>query len=110
MEWRVRPEAVLEAVAEAFGIKPQELRRRQYDCMARAAAAWLLSRHGGMNQRDVGAWLGMGTGSAVCQQVKRLRCVREEDVELAARLRLAESTLQTGSAPACKARILILKG
>jgi REP element-mobilizing transposase RayT len=48
------------------------LRRRCYGCKARAVAALLLGRHAGMNRRDVGVFLGMGTGSAVCRQLRDL--------------------------------------
>jgi len=65
--------AVLDVVAAEFGIEAATLRRRQYDCVARAVAAQLLGRHAGMNQRDIGTFLGMGTGSAVCRQLQRLR-------------------------------------
>jgi hypothetical protein len=65
--------AVLSAVAVVFQIEEAMLRRRLYGCRARAVAALLLGRHAGMNQRDVGAFLGMGTGSAVCRQLRGLR-------------------------------------
>jgi hypothetical protein len=65
--------AVLSAVAVVFQIEEAMLRRRLHGCRARAVAALLLGRHAGMNQRDVGAFLGMGTGSAVCRQLRGLR-------------------------------------
>jgi len=64
---------VLAAVAGAFGIQSAALQHRQYDCVARAVAASMLGRHAAMNQRDAGTLLGMGTGSAVCRQLRRLR-------------------------------------
>ena len=82
---RVEPEAVLKAVAKSFGGEPSGLRRRRYNCVARAVAAHLLGKHAGMNQRDIGAWLGMGTGAAVSAQLARLRTRLEGDAELAKR-------------------------
>jgi REP element-mobilizing transposase RayT len=66
-------EEVLDAVGKVFGVPAQYLRRRQYGCEARAVAALMLGRYTGMNQRDAGVYLGMGTGSAVSRQLKRLR-------------------------------------
>jgi hypothetical protein len=36
----------------------------------------MLGGHAGINQRDIGGLLSMGTGSAVCRQLKRLRARR----------------------------------
>jgi REP element-mobilizing transposase RayT len=69
----VDADVVLRRVAEAFGIDGAALRRRQYACVARSVAAWMLCRHAAMNQRDVATFLGLGSGSAVCQQMKALR-------------------------------------
>ena len=77
---------VLEAVSDVFGVDPASLRRRQYDCVARAVAAFMLGRYAGMNQRDIGVFLGMGTGSAVCRQLGRLRERLKDDAELRAQI------------------------
>jgi len=83
VEGMVLPERVLDAVAKAFGEDVGKLRRRRYDCVARAVAARLLGRYSGLNQRDVGVWLGMGTGAAVSEQLKRLREREVQEPELA---------------------------
>lgn len=77
---------VLCAVAETFRIPVESLKRRQYGCVARAVAAHLLVRHVGMNQRDIGTFLGMGSGSAVCRQLQVLRSKMLDDPDLAARM------------------------
>ena len=82
MEAAVPALRVLDAVAEVFEVEPTSLRRRQYNCVARAVAAFMLGRYAGMNQRDIGAFLGMGTGSAVCRQLGRLRERQMEDAAL----------------------------
>ena len=46
----------------------------------------MLVRYAGMNQRDVGVFLGLGSGSSVCRQLKRLREKEQEDRQLAGRL------------------------
>ena len=86
--------AVLDAVAKEFGIDPAALRRRQYDCVARAVAAFMLGRHAGMNQRDIAAFLSMGTGSAVCRQLQRLRERMDDDHRLADRVQMIGLVLQ----------------
>jgi hypothetical protein len=70
---------VLDTVSRVFGVETERLRQRQYDCPARAVAAFLLGRCVGMNQRDIGVFLGMGTGGAVCRQLKRLGERRKND-------------------------------
>jgi REP element-mobilizing transposase RayT len=85
-EPRVEADTVLRAVAEAFTIEVAALRKRRYACVARPVAALLLGRLAGMNQRDIGAFLGIGTGAAVCQQLKHLRERMEHDPHLAKRI------------------------
>ncbi len=91
----VTAEAVLDAVSSEFMVDGTALRRRQYDCPARAVAALLLGRYAGMNQRDVGVLLGMGTGSAVCRQIRRLRQRQADDADLRDRIERLRSALET---------------
>ena len=86
VEPRIGGEMVLGAVAKVFGIDAGALKKRQYKCVARAVTARMLGRYAGMNQRDIGAFLGMGTGSAVCRQLVRLRQQETQDRGLAARI------------------------
>lgn len=67
------PSEVLAAVAQVLGVEVGQLKERRRDSWLRAAAAWALQGHGGLNQRAVAAELGMGTGSAVSQQLARWR-------------------------------------
>ena len=93
---KVSPEAVLGMVADTFGMKPDDLRTRRYDCVARAVAAQMLGRYAGMNQRDIGGLLSMGTGSAVCQQLKRFRARRSRGSDLEAQIKGIEAALERG--------------
>ena len=86
---------VLKSVSEAFEMKTNDLQKRQYNCAARAVAALLLRRYAGMNQRTIGELLGMGTGSAVCRQLKRLQNDLVLDSETAARARKSEIVLES---------------
>ena len=87
VEGRRSAEEVVRVVAEGFGLEPEALRRRRYDCVARGVAARMLVRYAGMNQRRVGEYLGMGTGSSVCRQLRRLKEREEKDRRLAEQLR-----------------------
>jgi hypothetical protein len=93
VEGRQGAEAVVRAVAAEFGVEPEVLRSRQYDCVARGAAARMLVRYAGLNQRDAGVFLGMGTGASVCRQLKRLREKEGHDQRLAAQLSRVSSVL-----------------
>ena len=85
---------VLAAVAEQFAIESGALRRRQYDCAARGVAALMLGLHAGMNQRDIGVLLDMGTGSAVLRQLQRLRERQSGDFRLRRQIQTIRQTLQ----------------
>lgn len=91
---RMGAAAVLDAVAKEFGIEPSTLRRRQYDCVARAVAAYFLGRYAGMNQRDAAVLLAMGTGSATCRQLQRLRERQTHDPALAERVKRISLALE----------------
>jgi REP element-mobilizing transposase RayT len=91
---KVSPEEVLGIVADTFGMKSDELKQRRYDCVARAVAAQMLGKYAGMNQRDIGGLLSMGTGSAVCRQLERLRDRRVRDLDLGTHIAKIESALE----------------
>jgi len=69
---KVKPQEILRAVGEAYGVERKDLLRRRRGAVDRAVAAELLVKHAGLTQRAVGALLNMGSGSAVSQQIKRL--------------------------------------
>jgi len=90
---KVEPEKILDIVADGFGVKSDCLRRRQYDCAARAVAVQLLRRYSGMSQRDIGGFLNIGSGAAVCRQLRRLRERRSGDRGLNIRVEQIESAV-----------------
>ena len=92
----VRPEKVLGIVADTFGMTTIDLKKRRYDCVARAVSAQMLGRYAGMNQRDIGGLLSMGTGSAVCRQLKRLRDRQGHGSDLDAQIEVIKSALESG--------------
>lgn len=94
MEGKIEAERVMGVVAEAYGLKADDLGKRRYDCEARAVAAQMLGRYAGLNQRDVGGKLGMGTGAAVCQQLKRLGVRRSGGSDVDVRVKRIERVLE----------------
>ena len=73
----IKPENVVNAVAGVLGVEVGSLKKRSYGNQARALAAKMLIRYSGMNQRDAGSYLKIGTGAAVCQQLKVLSVMLE---------------------------------
>jgi len=69
----VEPGQVVEAVCKYFGVKEDDLRRYYKKAWIKPVAATLLVRHAGLTQREVAARMGLGTGSAVCAQLKKVR-------------------------------------
>ena len=63
---------VLGVVADAFGVEVGEFSRRRHGSPLRAVAAKYLIRYSGLTQRDVAEHLSMGSGAAVCNQLKAL--------------------------------------
>ncbi len=72
---QVDAEKILEAVCGHFGVSAAELKRRRMNDPIRPVAAALLTRKGGLTQREVAQQLGLSTGAAVCLQLKRLKTV-----------------------------------
>lgn len=107
---KISPEAVLGIVADMFGMKSDDLRKRRYDCVVRAVTAQMLGRYVGMNQRDIGGLLSIGTGSAVCRQLKRLRDRRARSSDLDTRIAGIESALERGKNSSMKYEKSIIKG
>jgi len=87
------PEQILRVVAERFGERPDELRKRRYRCGAQAVLVYLLTRFGGMNQEEAARWTGVGSGAAVSVRIQRLRSRMVADAKLAERVREAEKEL-----------------
>lgn len=107
---RISAEAVLRVVAKAFEMDAAALRKRQYNCVARSVAALMLGRAVGMNQRDIGSLLCMGTGSAVCRQLQGLRERREQDPDMTRRIDKIVGEIENDKEPTRTQQISIIKG
>lgn len=86
-------EEVIGVVAKEFKIKKEQLLNRSYGCIARAVASAMLVRYCRFNQREVAEILGMGTGSAVCHQLRFLREQQGKDKELVTKIKRVEDVL-----------------
>ncbi len=93
----VCPATIVSVVADAFGMQAVDLRRRRrHERVARGMAAAMLVRYAGLNQREVGRWLGMTTGSAVSHQLRRLRERLECDAILVRRMNKIIAIIERG--------------
>ena len=70
---RVEPEAIIREVCRSFQIAPPELAKRRLEDGIKPVAAALLTQAAGLTQREAAGYLGLTTGAAVCQLLKRLR-------------------------------------
>ncbi len=88
-------EEVLQAVGSALGVGIEELRHQRHRGYARAAAARMLWVYAGLNQSEIGRELAIGTGAAVCQQLRKLEAARARDQDLDRRLHRLEKSLSS---------------
>jgi len=68
-----RASATGDRVCSFFGITLAQLRAHRKRDRFKPIAAWLLTKLGGLTQREVATLLGLETGAAVCLQLKRLK-------------------------------------
>jgi REP element-mobilizing transposase RayT len=83
---RMDERQILTIVAAEFGEDAARLQVRRRGCMARAVAAHLLVRHSRLTRCDVAAVLGMGSGAAVSDQLRRINDRLRHDPALASRM------------------------
>lgn len=69
---RSDPERMIAIVCRHLGVKPGEERCRRRGSWTRAVVAQMLSRFGGLTQREIAERLGVGTGKSVSDQLHRL--------------------------------------
>jgi len=88
------PETVLRCVAETLGVDERAFMRRTRRSVLRSVAARFLIRYAGLSQRDAARYLGIGSGSAVCNQLKRLALRLEADRLLRKQVKEIGQTLE----------------
>jgi len=69
---KISAEEVVKIVGQVLRKSGEELRRRRKGSLERAVLAQALTRHAGLTQREVAAYLGVSTGAAVSLQLRRL--------------------------------------
>jgi putative transposase len=82
---KVQPERILGAVATAFGVSRGDLRERGQRGIARPVLMELFYRYGGLNQREIGEFLGVDY-SSVSVGRKNLQALLGKDSGLAERI------------------------
>jgi REP-associated tyrosine transposase len=82
---QVEPERIIRGVCEVFKVKRDDLLRKGYKGAERGVLMDMLYRHGGMNQREIGEWMGVDY-SAVSVMRKRLSALQKKDRNLSARI------------------------
>jgi len=88
------PDAVLAVLSDIFAVDVSEFCRRRHGSALRGVAAKCLIRYAGQSQREAAATLGVGPGSAVCNQLKSLSESLDKDRRLRKLLKQAETTLE----------------
>ncbi len=78
-EQRKRKKEVLDAATAYFGITIKDLARRRRRDSIKPVVAALLTRHAGLTQEETAKILGVGSGAAVCVQLRRLQGEKGEE-------------------------------
>jgi REP element-mobilizing transposase RayT len=86
-------DTVLATLGEIFEVDGSAFRRRRHDSPLRAVAARFLIRYAGSSQREVAALLDIGSGAAVCNQLRRFAGKLDEDRRLRHQVKQAEERL-----------------
>ena len=71
----IRPiptESVLAVLTEVLGTSEEEFRRQRHNSLLRGWAARYLGKYSGLSQREVAKVVGVGSGAAVSQNLRRL--------------------------------------
>lgn len=91
---QVEPERIILVICEVFKVEREEVLRKGYKGVARGVLMEMLYRYGGMNQREIGEWMGVDY-SAVSVMRKRLLRLKIEDRRLSAVIERLKKRLQS---------------
>ncbi len=89
----LKPETVLQMVAEVLDVDVAAFRQRRRNSMLRAIGSQMLSKYAGMTQREIAGQLGVSSGAAVGQQQQKLREALPRDRKLRKQLSKIEEHL-----------------
>jgi len=80
---RLPAERIVEVTCRHLGVERGAERQRRRESWVRPVVARMLSRHGGLTQREIAARLGVRTGKSVSEQMQRLAGALAKDRSLA---------------------------
>ena len=95
---------VLTILGEVLEVEIDEFKRRRHGSPLRAIAGRSLIRYAGQSQRDVAALLNIGSGSAVCKQLKGLLEKLSKDRRLRRQVKQAEERFESARSAQRKGR------
>ncbi len=85
---------VLSITAEALNVSVESFQKKRRNSMLRGIAAWMLCRYAGLTQRAAAAELTLSSGTAVGQQLKKLKAVIAKNRQLRKQVEGVESLLK----------------
>ena len=85
---------VMGVLCKVFDAKLEAFKQRRRRSPLRAAAARFLISYGGMTQREAGSFLNVGSGAAICNQLRRLPAKLEKDDNLCRLIARADRRLR----------------
>ena len=91
---RLPTDRIVEVACRHLGVEGGAERQRRRESWVRPVVARMLSRYGGLTQREIAARLGVRTGKSVSEQLQRLATVLAKDRSLARLVTRLESGLQ----------------
>jgi REP element-mobilizing transposase RayT len=91
---RLTSDRIVAVACRHLGVKSGDERCRRRDCWIRPIVARMLSRYGGLSQREIAVRLAVGTGKSVSEQLQRLSATLEEDRSLRILVTALESELE----------------
>ena len=90
---RLEASRIVEVACRHLGVKAGDERCRRRDSWIRPVVARMLSRYGGLTQREIAVCLGVTTGKSVSEQLQRLSAALADDRSLCALVKALERAL-----------------
>jgi transcriptional regulator len=82
-------------VCRHLKVEMTDVQQRRRDSLLRPIIARMLSRHGGLTQRDIASWMKVSTGKAVSAQLQRLTSALMKNRELSRLVNRIDAELQS---------------
>ena len=91
---RLTADRIVEVTCRQLGVKFGEERCRRRESWIRPVVARMLSRYGGLTQREIAVRCGVGTGKSVSEQLQRLSAALARDGRLSRQVKTLEKALE----------------